>query len=230
MCGGTLTGSLNEGVGKGLSPRVRGNRRAGGGRRSGAGSIPACAGEPPAIGLLLESIRVYPRVCGGTAIHRCRRRAMSGLSPRVRGNPTRPNHDPDRERSIPACAGEPPAAGPRLRGRGVYPRVCGGTVTRFGASVGASGLSPRVRGNREWASAEPDLEGSIPACAGEPVPGNPVCGRPEVYPRVCGGTAADTDPPRKSLGLSPRVRGNRDPVVHVLEVGGSIPACAGEPR
>ena len=32
------------------------------------------------------------------------------------------------------------------------------------------------------------------------------------------------------MGLSPRVRGNRDDFCHYVSCGGSIPACAGEPK
>ena len=54
--------------------------------------------------------------------------------------------------------------------------------------------------------------------------------RPQVYPRVCGGTACASTPWPFGWGLSPRVRGNpRDPVGSGGDCG-SIPACAGEPR
>ena len=98
---------------------------------------------------------VYPRVCGGTSnirLHGCLCNQTCGLSPRVRGNPasTDGNSDMPAQRSIPACAGEP-GLGSRnvsLASR-VYPRVCGGTTSNDGMSAGsASGLSPRVRGNR----------------------------------------------------------------------------------
>ena len=53
----------------------------------------------------------------------------------------------------------------------------------------SDGLSPRVRGNPLGVVIVRRNFRSIPACAGEP----PVCTTPawapEVYPRVCGGTA-----------------------------------------
>ena len=66
VCGGTRN-SMARGMGrKGLSPRVRGNPGRDGCECSGAGSIPACAGEPTYEMCRLYELRVYPRVCGGT--------------------------------------------------------------------------------------------------------------------------------------------------------------------
>ena len=52
------------------------------------------------------------------------------------------------------------------------------------------GLSPRVRGNLGGGGWGQGYRRSIPACAGEPVGGFGAGGQGEVYPRVCGGTAA----------------------------------------
>ena len=50
-----------------------------------------------------------------------------------------------------------------------------------------------------------------------------------VYPRGCGGAAADRQLHDRPEGLSPRVRGSRRQGVGSLEGRGSIPAGAGEP-
>ena len=71
----------------GLSPRVRGNHGYVMLCPSSGGSIPACAGEPARIDTCRRFIRVYPRVCGGTAWPRVALLPRVGLSPRVRGNP-----------------------------------------------------------------------------------------------------------------------------------------------
>ena len=89
------------------------------------------------------------------------------------------------------------------------------------------GLSPRVRGNREFNGFSYRLTGSIPARAGEP-PGQGsacaarwvyprACGEPrfdddsggarQVYPRACGGTTLVIGMALLGAGLSPRVRG-----------------------
>ena len=102
--------------------------------------------------------RVYPRVCGGTPASVQSVSSSVGLSPRVRGNRHERAVGGGSERSIPAsipaCAGEPLdttlratlvlGLSPRVRGnhglwqaatvsdsRAVYPRVCGGTASRF---------------------------------------------------------------------------------------------------
>ena len=75
----------------------------------------------------MRSARVYPRVCGGTALDPLTGNFDVGLSPRVRGNPAIDFINRGSSGSIPACAGEPflnPYAQRKWR---VYPRVCGGT-------------------------------------------------------------------------------------------------------
>ena len=168
VCGGTRAYWYIQKHGEGLSPRVRGNLVGPCVGGVQGGSIPACAGEPAVHVQPSRRSGVYPRVCGGTSSMTAMPRKWTGLSPRVRGNH---GHIPSVEhsdRSIPACAGEP--CGCPLPGRrgGVYPRVCGGTVTDVDGQLSAEGLSPRVRGNPASASGSMVTVGSIPACAGEP--------------------------------------------------------------
>ena len=107
VCGGTRACGSASILGKGLSPRVRGNPAVLLAALLGGRSIPACAGEPWrkrfAAGLAL----VYPRVCGGTPYDTDDNRNANGLSPRVRGNRRRQHRSGRQKRSIPACAGEP---------------------------------------------------------------------------------------------------------------------------
>ena len=71
-----------------------------------------------------------------------------GLSPRMRGNPDNPIPTIGEFGSIPAYAGEPGRLLISARPVGVYPRVCGGTKHCRLARRIATGLSPRMRGNR----------------------------------------------------------------------------------
>ena len=172
---------------------------------------------------------VYPRECGGTAYRPLPDAIREGLSPRVRGNREAVPRGKGFVGSIPASAGEPRAsrAGP---GRGgVYPRECGGTATHVSAAARLTGLSPRVRGNQRLRDERPEVLGSIPASAGEPIPGSPSRSRSRVYPRECGGTESELAGAGRGGGLSPRVRGNHGHAPGRLVGAGSIPASAGEP-
>ena len=213
----------------GLSPRVRGNRR---GLRAGVDdqrSIPACAGEPLPRLIRFRPLEVYPRVCGGTTGPVRWPVDGTGLSPRVRGNleiGVRLRHFPG---SIPACAGEPLGHWMPLATGKVYPRVCGGTGAVQVHPGSRKGLSPRVRGNQLMKKDASEAERSIPACAGEPFSSRVRVSGFWVYPRVCGGTVKGGSAHLIHLGLSPRVRGNRQLETESQLLYRSIPACAGEP-
>ena len=170
----------------GLSPRVRGNQVDPVAVGVGGGSIPACAGEPSSRPRYPISGPVYPRVCGGTVRPRPSPVKLAGLSPRVRGNHARYGIVAQKRGSIPACAGEPSIQLFAAAVSEVYPRVCGGTGMEPATILGRPGLSPRVRGNRQYRTRRDDENGSIPACAGEPTPPWHPAWTPGVYPRVCG--------------------------------------------
>ena len=181
---------------------------------------------------LLRYGRVYPRACGGTLRHHVEISRRVGLSPRLRGNQRLIPLALERERSIPAPAGEPCTVVILYPSVTVYPRACGGTRQyRFADSTHSQGLSPRLRGNpivrrfADWAR----IGGSIPAPAGEPCNAFLLPGYEAVYPRACGGTSSILSPTLFQSGLSPRLRGN--PRCHCGRIPhfGSIPAPAGEP-
>ena len=216
-------------MGAGLSPRVRGNQAPFCVRHPPDRSIPACAGEPDTGGRVAVFRGVYPRVCGGTGVMLLTGLGPSGLSPRVRGNPHVQVDNDLHERSIPACAGEPPGISHAAVSSQVYPRVCGGTGSLETGTGLHKGLSPRVRGNRPPSSWRGISGRSIPACAGEPCLPRERSTSPGVYPRVCGGTLSVQNRGAPSRGLSPRVRGNRAHAKLRVAQAGSIPACAGEP-
>ena len=113
VCGGTADQYAGELDISGLSPRVRGNLSRSECGRFFFGSIPACAGEPPAHGPYLPAYQVYPRVCGGTLFVAALTVITNGLSPRVRGNRRVAFVHITFTRSIPACAGEPTGSSPR---------------------------------------------------------------------------------------------------------------------
>ena len=133
-------------------------------------------------------------------------------------------------RSIPASAGEPGVDNPSHRNEKVYPRECGGTGEITVGWPGVPGLSPRVRGNHALHPRPYHRCGSIPASAGEPTAPGGRGTEKGVYPRECGGTHDCTSDAQQNIGLSPRVRGNRDDFYYSHGSPGSIPASAGEPQ
>ena len=216
--------------GGGPAPRVRGNHRRDHQHQRGRGSIPACAGEPGSARAMTATGAVYPRVCGGTFDLILLVHSALGLSPRVRGNLRSAVDEDTPGGSIPACAGEPLVSITTAIAQGVYPRVCGGTVPRFGSPRNRRGLSPRVRGNHRTTAIGRGKTRSIPACAGEPFSCRSQGVVVEVYPRVCGGTGTGKGGTAWLTGLSPRVRGNRTESSAWDFSERSIPACAGEPH
>ena len=147
----------------------------------------------------------------------------------MRGNHVRLGAIRRNKRSIPARAGEPHGHS-RCSGQSeVYPRACGGTIADLAQQDCQYGLSPRVRGNLEPGQGVVQVNGSIPARAGEPMAFSVLAYRHKVYPRACGGTEDVTDRMRYAAGLSPRVRGNQTLTTRIHVWIRSIPARAGEP-
>ena len=129
---------------------------------------------------------------------------------------------------IPACAGEAGRLRARIPGRGVHPRVCGGSTQPVESHALLTGTSPRVRG-KHVQKFKADLNARyIPACAGEAIPRAAAPNDKAVHPRVCGGS--DTARLRSAAvwGTSPRVRGKPPPRSALVQSWGYIPACAGE--
>ena len=107
--------------------------------------------------------------------------------------------------------------------------MCGGTHAATGSLAAGTGLSPRVRGNPNLIGGIFCEDGTIPACAGEPIEKEAKREQPRDYPRVCGGTLQHVVPHLVAQGLSPRVRGNPLAQPEMALGAGTIPACAGEP-
>ena len=167
VCGGSIGIDGRAGLIAGLSPRVRGKRRAGLIRPFPRRSIPACAGEAVTIVVHLCDLEVYPRVCGGSGAGQHHQLGRQGLSPRVRGKRYRDSHFPYSLGSIPACAGEAKSNANAAPVSAVYPRVCGGSPFNPATGATPAGLSPRVRGKLLALDFFPPPRWSIPACAGE---------------------------------------------------------------
>ena len=213
-----------------MSPRERGSHASVNVEPLGVGSIPAGAGEPGRHSRIPGRCRVYPRGCGGAQSITRPMPTPLGLSPRVRGSQGLFSLQDRFAGSIPAGAGEPSAPPEQARRARVYPRGCGGAGLQRLAELHQQGLSPRVRGSLRESRRAAELNGSIPAGAGEPTAHGSRPAVSRVYPRGCGGAMFLSLPTGKYVGLSPRVRGSRPPVAGIEQDGGSIPAGAGEPH
>ena len=210
VCGATMPVIASVIWGAGLSPRVRGNLQPQRLSARGIGPIPACAGQPKPGRVLQAQRGAYPRVCGATYDEITAPKRAPGLSPRVRGNPQEGCFAGLPCGPIPACAGQPFRLEDFTSLRVAYPRVCGATKVAEAYAGPASGLSPRVRGNRATAAQFLRWPGPIPACAGQPAARFTACTSARAYPRVCGATRQVVVLTCRLCGLSPRVRGNRD--------------------
>ena len=228
VCGGNAAGLSPSAGRRGLSPRVRGKPQPARCLAQRRWSIPACAGETPALPPAPIPPAVYPRVCGGNFGLGVGSVQRGGLSPRVRGKLTGGGERDEGRGSIPACAGETVSAGWRRRRGQVYPRVCGGNHHSSCAALPRQGLSPRVRGKHRCLRPLSRRPRSIPACAGETQPSTGARKAARVYPRVCGGNRRTSSTTAPDSGLSPRVRGKHRRRRETAGGRGSIPACAGE--
>ncbi len=229
VCGGTSSQSSPRPSAKGLSPRVRGNRRAYPAESQRRGSIPACAGEPHQGQQGRGYQGGYPRGCGETLMLMALCTRLKGLSPRVRGN----HHEMDvtigAAGAIPAGAGKPSDSRSITHAPAGYPRGCGETVLWIPVVVESQGLSPRVRGNRGHDARGARCRRAIPAGAGKPAQALSIAEPPTGYPRGCGETAGDAYGRHSLYGLSPRVRGNPEHPDRCGHDGRAIPAGAGKP-
>ena len=154
---------------------------------------------------------------------------MQGPSPRVRGSLIADPMGYRADGTIPACAGEPEPDESCSRCCADHPRVCGGASRSTSIAARLSGPSPRVRGSRDDRITQQRLEGTIPACAGEPSARKRSRRSCRDHPRVCGGAAFHNRASRPCQGPSPRVRGSHHANDHPHRRDGTIPACAGEP-
>ena len=172
----------------GLSPCVRGHRTLPASGTTILRSIPVCTGSPTELAELNSKTQVYPRVYGVTRLLSLSPRQAQGLSPCVRGHPSRKEQSGARTGSIPVCTGSPGCSPARRPPPPVYPRVYG--VTRPGCQKSSMllGLSPCVRGHHARNGEYNVTVRSIPVCTGSPSGQTVVEVEQKVYPRVYGVT------------------------------------------
>ena len=157
-------------------------------------------------------------------------RSRDGSSPRVRGTWPHGGGNAQRDRFIPACAGNVSIFTSMTASFAVHPRVCGERANARTHSDTIFGSSPRVRGTYHETGGRFASNRFIPACAGNVRTIRfPLCD-PAVHPRVCGERRLHRSRLIANIGSSPRVRGTCPRLSSCPLESRFIPACAGNVR
>ncbi len=155
---------------------------------------------------------------------------MAGSSPRARGTRHCLDAMIDRERFIPAGAGNTTSRWRPRAWRSVHPRGRGEhrmTRVEYSQSIGSS---PRARGTREPDDAHAGVHRFIPAGAGN-TRAQPACRPPSsVHPRGRGEHSPCDCASRMAAGSSPRARGTPSALRRSAHTRRFIPAGAGNTR
>ena len=171
---------------QGSSPRVRGTRFPVSLMLSWVGIIPACAGNTRTRPGWRRQAGDHPRVCGEHAKLPASMLALPGSSPRVRGTLALGAGEKHDGGIIPACAGNTIRPSGSTIGRKDHPRVCGEHAWQCANGSTSMGSSPRVRGTLTSVGNLRNVQGIIPACAGNTKRTNISSCVNWDHPRVCG--------------------------------------------
>ena len=193
---------------QGRSPRTRGSRRLPAPDGPETRSIPAHAGEPRSRPTCREATGVDPRARGGAPAPANAVVTSAGRSPRTRGSRGSGYCYYDPDGSIPAHAGEPFRAWRHFIRLRVDPRARGGARQAPYNVDSDEGRSPRTRGSQGPPTTPLLSPGSIPAHAGEPLPGAQAAHHRRVHPRARGGAQPWAATGTSPWGPSPRTRGS----------------------
>ena len=170
-CGEHVLSHYADATPFGPSPRMRGTRRHGPPAGSNRRSIPAHAGNTHLTAHSANRRPVHPRACGEHFGLFLAFVAWAGPSPRMRGTLLGCFLLSLGGRSIPAHAGNtlPPASDPAPGS--VHPRACGEHTFSVWRVASGRGPSPRMRGTRRASLWILFPRRSIPAHAGNTLPG-----------------------------------------------------------
>ena len=172
--------------------------------------------------------RAHPRECGADGRNDYRLREQLGSSPRVRGRPTDKVTVLEKNRLIPASAGQTGGASQSKHSSQAHPRECGADLTTRHGHGCCWGSSPRVRGRPMRIAHHHCPAGLIPASAGQTTPASRSTQRRRAHPRECGADEAGIPQINTNWGSSPRVRGRQNTWRCRPRDPGLIPASAGQ--
>ena len=170
----------------GSSPPARGTPRHHRASRPAHRFIPACAGNTHEKRPALLRRAVHPRLRGEHSCAKPRSANASGSSPPARGTLGRAGMLRERERFIPACAGNTRSICRALPHQPVHPRLRGEHTSRGQPRSEWRGSSPPARGTPVRRSSCQLLGRFIPACAGNTRPCRDAAPCRPVHPRLRG--------------------------------------------
>ncbi len=211
----------------GSSPRVRGTQSGDWAAYYAHRFIPARAGNSLTHNWKRELLTVHPRACGELAFEVAVGILSDGSSPRVRGTLPGARGRSERQRFIPARAGNSVHSESRKRSPPVHPRACGELSSAARARAFSVGSSPRVRGTPWRFTVAPRLDRFIPARAGNSTAASRCFFWASVHPRACGELFPSVVLSTAISGSSPRVRGTRAGPHRDPPICRFIPARAG---
>ena len=211
----------------GSSPRMRGTLLRGRCSTLRTGIIPAYAGNTVIIKRQPPMAGDHPRVCGEHDCWAYWRVYALGSSPRMRGTRKPVKTKENGTGIIPAYAGNTSAARRREYRRWDHPRVCGEHCASRSNHLRLMGSSPRMRGTHQGWRDDGEVDGIIPAYAGNTRSDTGTSAGARDHPRVCGEHFNAVRSATSPQGSSPRMRGTR----FIKNTGacpaGIIPAYAG---
>ena len=151
----------------GSSPRMRGKPGGGAHGRGEGRIIPAHAGQTRRRTCGRPWLPDHPRACGANGVQHRPTQAQPGSSPRMRGKRRDRDRRDERQRIIPAHAGQTSTASCCAAVKTDHPRACGANMLTWIQALCDNGSSPRMRG-KQGVPGEPGEDGRIiPAHAGQ---------------------------------------------------------------
>ena len=192
------------------------------------GTIPARAGETPAINHHALKQRDHPRSRGGNSGACIGKDGWQGPSPLARGKPGDSLERGRAQGTIPARAGETVFYCLSEHLHWDHPRSRGGNLMPGDGDRVFAGPSPLARGKPKLGTKFTRKDGTIPARAGETSTAPRANHCAGDHPRSRGGNGISPRCATPSTGPSPLARGKRWLMRLAWMTSGTIPARAGE--
>ena len=206
-CGANAGSNCAATNSNGSSPRMRGKLDGRGDFGCARRIIPAHAGQTHQDAENHVLPADHPRACGANDVNKRFMGNGPGSSPRMRGKHREEAGYRDKDRIIPAHAGQTRVRWSKYDQRPDHPRACGANKSAFGAQLSALGSSPRMRGKRLRGARAVWRSRIIPAHAGQTSGKATSATSAPDHPRACGANYCSHSRGRWKNGSSPRMRG-----------------------